>query len=301
MKPAQHSPLPPRKAAKAERANATAPADRLLRALAEEGAEARREDGAILVTGTLDGAGQGKRFALAALAPLLESGAALCVRRGGNSVFLISDAGRARMARLAAGQDEAFGAQHRAMESITRPTVEGMETLRINRREDPLDLLRRYRGRDGEKLCGDGALAAAARLSRDIAQAQAVPQVTANWSRLVVDGASRHGLTLPERVCAARERLEAALNAVGPDFANILLDICGFSKGLERLEQERGWPVRSAKVIVSLALKALARHYGLGDEARGRNHAPMQLWAEADARPDKFGAAQGVEPNLSTR
>jgi hypothetical protein len=290
MKPACSSSAPRRKAAKAEPSNADAPADRLLRALAEEGAEARREDGAILVTCTQDGVGRRKSFALAALAHLLESGAASCVRRGGRSVFIISDAGRARLARLGSGQDEAFGAQHRAMERVTRTSAEGVETLRINRREDPLDLLRRYRGRDGEKLCGDGALAAAARLSRDIAQAQAVPQVTANWSRLVVDGASRHGLTPPERVYAARERLEAALNAVGPDFANILLDICGFSKGLERLEQEHGWPVRSGKVIVSLALKALARHYGLGDEARGRNNAPMQLWTTADARPDKFGA-----------
>lgn len=290
MKPARSNPAPTTRPSTPPRRTETSrhnPADRLLAALASAEAEARREEGGIHVTHLSKGVRvEAGRFPLPALADLLEAGAVFCVRRNGKSVFRITEAGHARLLRLAAAPEEAFAAQHREIESVTRMVADAPETLRINRREDPLDLLRRHRGRDGAKLCGDGALAAAERLSRDIAQAEAVPQVTANWSRLVVDGASpRHGLALPERVIAARERLDAALIAVGPDFANILLDICGFSKGLERLEQEHGWPVRSGKVIVSLALKALARHYGLDDVAQGRAHAPMRLWASADYRP----------------
>ncbi len=93
-------------------------------------------------------------------------------------------------------------------------------------------------------------------------------------------------MEMSERVVAAKMRFEQALKAVGPDNAGILIDVCCFERGLAEIERASGWPQRSGKIVLQLALRQLARHYGLianepPDDRGGR----VRHWGGDDFRP----------------
>jgi hypothetical protein len=87
-----------------------------------------------------------------------------------------------------------------------------------------------------------------------------------------------------DAVVAARQRVNRALEALGPELAGVAIDVCCHEMGLEAAEQARGWPPRSAKVVLDVALTTLARHYGLIPPERPL---PQRLrhWGDADYRP----------------
>jgi len=99
--------------------------------------------------------------------------------------------------------------------------------------------------------------------------------------------AFRSDAHMADNVAAARERVRRALSAVGPELAGVLIDICCYLKGLEEVERAVGWPQRSGKIVLQLALSALARHYGIGASARSSGTGAGQLrhWGSDDYRP----------------
>jgi len=110
-----------------------------------------------------------------------------------------------------------------------------------------------------------------------------MPRITANWSASVADG--RRGASpasFTEAVIAARQRVRHTLEAAGPEFSGLLVDVCCFLKSLTDVERERNWPARSAKIVLQLGLDRLARHYGLRGEAHGRKSGP-RIWLAHDA------------------
>lgn len=256
----------------------------LLQALLPQGAYARREGDRLDVICEKRGVPLiAARLDARQLVPLLSSGAVRCAYVAGQPRFFLTPDGRKAAFREGRG-DDAFADQHREIVEESLHEAEGVRPVRRNLREDPLAMLARQDA--GALRVPPSAIEAGERLRRDIEISCLPPKVTANWDRLVVDGASPgSGLQASESQAAARMRVQKALSAVGPDFSGPLMDICGFSKGIGEIERELGLPVRSGKVVLALALKALARHYGLSDEARGTSRQPIRSWGTPDSRP----------------
>jgi Domain of unknown function (DUF6456) len=153
----------------------------------------------------------------------------------------------------------------------------------------PLLWLYSRKDRDGKRGISDVEFAAGERLRAELTFAGLSPRVTMDWQGIgIIDGSAHNGLNPTEAAIAARQRVRQALDAVGPECAGVLVDLCGFLKGLEQIEQERNWPRRSAKLVVQLALATLARHYGLQAEARGPTNSRSRTWRAGDARPTQF-------------
>jgi hypothetical protein len=160
---------------------------------------------------------------------------------------------------------------------------DGVASVTVDEAESPLAWLARRKGRDGRALIEPVQLLAGERLRAEFTRAGLMPRITANWSASVADG--RRGASSPsftETVIVARQHVRHSLDAVGPEFSGLLVDVCCFLKGLAEIERERDWPQRSAKVVLQLGLDRLARHYGLRTEAHGRGKAKLRTWLADD-------------------
>ncbi|MBS0248127.1 MAG: DNA replication protein [Proteobacteria bacterium] len=177
-------------------------------------------------------------------------------------------------------------ARHLAITERMVDTGTGVRRVTVDADESPLVWLARRRGRDGRALIAPHQWQAGERLRADFTRGQMMPRTTSDWSSGVASerrGPSNAAANFTDATLAARQRVSAALEAVGPEFSGLLLDLCCFLKGLEDLERDRGWPARSAKVVLQLALDRLARHYGYMSEARGKPHAAVRTWLAEDA------------------
>lgn len=255
-------------------------AARLLGALAQDGAYALEdpfaEDGLIVrVGGTGMSLGSG-RFATSAGDTLVD--ADLAERSVGRRMRLtISAAGRARLKREAAGTGTPYLAQH--LDLIEGGAGDGPDRPVRDASESPLAWMARRRDRDGRPLIDAACFEAGERLRRDLTIAALMPRMGADWSGVKVDGGGpRDPSAASDAMLAGRQRVRSALDAVGSDLSGLLIDLCGFLKGLERIEAERRWPARSAKVVARIALARLAEHYGLEREAVGPDRARMRIW-----------------------
>lgn len=215
--------------------------------------------------------------------------AAMCrrglVARRGDEHALTAD-GRA-FARRAACAEAPHAAQHRDLETATIAGANGRERVLVNRAESPLGQLARLRRPDGAPFLTAAELAAGERLRADYDRGRIMPRLGANWEAAVAGGRRAGGardlVELHDAALAARRRVERALEAVGPDLSGVLVDVCCFLKGLGQVEAERGWPVRSGKLMLKTALAVLARHYAPPPEA-GPGRRTLH-WGGAGYRP----------------
>lgn len=258
-------------------------ARRLLEALGQTGAQPARAD---LRTGFL--AVAAPRAGVTTLIANVPTTAGDRLTRAGlaewrNDRLHLREEGRSFLRRSTAPAGVSpFLAQHRR---ISVAAAGAAPALR-DETESPVAWLARRKGPTGAPLLSTAQAEAGARFHRDIILAQMLPRVTSDWSGTA--GGRRKGgdsLTLSEAALAARQRLSQARDAVGPEMAGLVIDICGFQKGLSLVEKERGWPARSAKIVLGIALERLASHYGVGAVAVGAASG-LRAWTNDDNRPD---------------
>ena len=276
-KPLRHplGPLP----APTEEAGLGRAAERLLAGLGRDGAYAFSDpsDPATLIlrageAGVSLGAG---RFPAEAGRRLLA--ADLAEERGARRQLVLSAAGRARLRRGGAEPEIGYRAQHL---ELTEEQDGPVRRLR-DAAESPIAWMARRRGSDGQPLLDAASFEAGERLRRDLTTALMTPRMGVDWGAARVDGSGpRDPASASDAVVAARQRVRAALDAVGTELSGLLIDLCGHLMGLERIEAERRWPARSAKVVARIALARLADHYGLERQATGPETARMRLWRE---------------------
>lgn len=104
------------------------------------------------------------------------------------------------------------------------------------------------------------------RLRADYERAALAPSVTMRWDAAPM-GSSARGA--PDAVdptmaqLAAKRRFDAAMQALGGGLNDIAWRVLCAGDALPAAERALGWPARSARIVLALALDRLANGYGL--------------------------------------
>lgn len=109
-------------------------------------------------------------------------------------------------------------------------------------------------------------LLAGERLRADYERAGLAARVTMRWDA-APPGKRRGGARAADASLAridAHRRFHGALDAAGPGLADICWRVICAGEGIGGAEKALGWPARSGKLVLGLALDRLARFYGTG-------------------------------------
>lgn len=173
--------------------------------------------------------------------------------------YVISDPGRSLYLR-GKTPAHAFLAQHHQLESKE-------DGVMYKNAQTPLAWLKSRNGKNqkGAIVFDDVEFAAGERLCRDFELSQSCKSITLDLSRVSVQDGRRAGheySDVPGVVLDARKRLRKAVDAVGQDLDEVLITTCCLNVGLVEMEKKLGWPNRSGKLVLKIALRRLAQHYG---------------------------------------
>ena len=134
----------------------------------------------------------------------------------------------------------------------------GGRSVTVNLAESPLGWLY-ARGHLSERQFQAGE-----RLRTDWERAQLSPSVTMRWDAVRVKSTGEQGLNGAERQMAAKARFDGAVAAAGPGLADVLWRVVCAGETLPDAEKAMAWPVRSGKLVLSLALDRVAGFYRVG-------------------------------------
>ena len=201
----------------------------------------------------------------------------------GNGTRCSAGAGARSWLRRAIAEADGFAAQHRHL-------VRTAEGKLLNLAESPLARLAAP-GADGSPpFLAPYQVEAGERLRTLAERARLQPRVTMSYDAAHTAGGTGAGTAadLSDMAADARKTLSEIARMLPADCAGVVLDVCGLLKGLQAVETERGWPRRSAKLVLRIGLDQLARHFGLAATAVGGPSARNRVWLAEDARPTVF-------------
>jgi Domain of unknown function (DUF6456) len=133
-------------------------------------------------------------------------------------------------------------------------------TVTINLAESPLAWLH-ARGH-----LNDRQLLAGEKLRTDYEAAQLGPKITMLWDAAPISRTRRSApapMQASERVLSAKDRFDSALRILGSDLSDIAWRVICAGEGVPVAERAMGWPTRSGKLVLRIALDRLAGFYRL--------------------------------------
>jgi hypothetical protein len=128
-------------------------------------------------------------------------------------------------------------------------------TVSVNVAESPLAWLRARGMVDARQF------EAGERLRGDYERAALGAQVTMRWAARVDGGGG--GLDPTTAQLAAKRRFDDAVAALGRGLSDIAWRVICAGEALPAAEKGLGWPTRSGRLVLTLALDRLADHYRL--------------------------------------
>jgi len=196
----------------------------------------------------------------AADARALETDGAIAAAAHG---YVITAAGLARLRREGARESEAYLAQHAdIVDRAAAAPAGGLRKTRAVAQSSVVQRLAALQSGAGAPWLSSEELLAAQRLRADWEASQAGLVRGSDWSSAPKSGAARGPGAAQEAAlakrCDARRRMAAALDALSPPLRRVVERVCLREDGLEALERAEGWPSRSGKLALKLALAQLA-------------------------------------------
>jgi Domain of unknown function (DUF6456) len=134
-------------------------------------------------------------------------------------------------------------------------------TFSVNVAESPLSWLR------ARNLVDARQFEAGERLRADYEMASLGPSVTMRWDASPIAKGPRGapvGIDPTMAQLSAKQRFDRAIEGVGRGLSDILWRIVCAGESLPEAEKAMGWPTRSGRVVLTLALDRLGDVYGLG-------------------------------------
>jgi hypothetical protein len=184
----------------------------------------------------------------------------------GDGRFVLSPVGRNVVRLIKAAPAPAAGI---AAAASTVPPPAVVPALRPAAAPDgTLAWLRARRGKDNKPLLSAEAFQAGERLCLEFHRAGMSPRITSNYESIPRSADERRCMAgtagdIHDGAATAQQRVRRALTAVPPELAGLVMDVCCFGLGLQEAERSYGMPQRSGHFLLEIALRALARHYGL--------------------------------------